>query len=745
MNSRSILLAMALSLSTFGISQSASPKITYTTVAVPVGVALSEISKQAGMRLTVSPQVAKEIVVMSFKGVSLDDVKTQIAKVCSAKWEIADGGEMLVPDLVQRRQEEQKERAETTARIAKELKSLVESLNPPKKDPKVKVDPEEAEMEQMMMFRSGGAANKAVIKLAAAIGATNFASMDGKARVVYSTNPTRMQKPMVGNYNVILGQLVAEYNAELVQKQKDRANNPREENAQTKRMREMMQMFGGADEDEVTPIEGTPSKAILVCSRQQLMGGISLQLKVFNEKGKVVIRGSHMIATGGGMFDAGEMMEDYDFGPDGLPKQKAQTTAEPGEKPIVFSDSTKELGEMSNFMTMGSSTKKMSEELRMKLLNPDQYDPLSFSHSEALLALAAQKGKPLIACLPDNMESYMSMFMPKAEALTPSAYVKSIRDVAFVSTDGQFVYVKPLESAKSRRERIDRIALGMFLRAVENKGSVSLDDLAAYAQKSNSPMEDSLAMTYFMIFAPNAIQSGMGGQVSWDMLRFYGGLSTLQKKNMAEGERLGFNQLNPIQTAALRQMAFGPETALIVDNPNAKKPDFELPSFMRGAMFGALGNDYRSEPTELMPNGLPGDGFVELKLTQDSIAKPTGNIPAMFGNAVMGADELAMLRLFKDMPGMEQMSAMMPAIDEVRLGERSVYDFKFIFGQGVTMDKSLNDDRMSSKSPVVKMANLPAEFSKKIDDRLAAFKKLPFFDPAFFQGGGGGGVPPPAQ
>lgn len=743
MNSRSILLAMVLGLSTIGIGQSASPKITYTTVAVPVGVALSEISKQAGMRLTVSPQVASEIVVVSFKGVSLDDVKTQIAKVCSAKWEIADGGEMLVPDLVQRRQEEQKEKAETTAAIAKELKTMVESLNPPKRDPKAKVDPEEAEMEQMM-FRSGGAANKAVIKLAAAIGAVNFAAMDGKTRVVYSTNPTRMQRAMVGNYNVILGQLVTEYNAELVQKQKDKANNPREENAQTKRMQEMMQMFGMSDEDDDTPIEGTPSKAILVCSRQQLMGGITLQLKVFNEKGKVIIRGSHMISTGGGMFDPGDL-EDLEFGPDGLPKQKPQTKADAGEKPIVFSDSTKELGEMSNFMTMGTNTKKMSEELRMKLLNPDQYDPLSFSHSEALLALAAQKGKPLVACLPDKMESYIGMFMPKKEALTPSAYVQSISSVAFVSTDGPFVYVKPAESAKSRRERIDRVALGMFLRAVENRGSVALDDLAAYAQKSNSPMEDSLAMTYFMVFAPNAIQSGMGGQVSWDMLRFYGGLSTLQKKNMAEGGRLGFNQLNPIQTSALRQMAFGPETALIVDNPNAKKPDFELPSFMRGAMFGALGNDYRSEPTELMPNGLPGDGFVELKLTQDSIAKPTGSIPAMFGNAVMGADELAMLKMFKDMPGMEQLSGMMPTIDEVRLGERSVYDFKFIFGQGVTMDKSLNDDRMSSKSPVVKMANLPADFSKKIEDRLVAFKKLPFFDPAFFQGGGGGGVPPPAQ
>jgi len=58
------------------------------------------------------------------------------------------------------------------------------------------------------------------------------------------------------------------------------------------------------------------------------------------------------------------------------------------------------------------------------------------------------------------------------------------------------------------------------------------------------------------------------------------------------------------------------------------------------------------------------------------------------------------------------------------------------------MSKSLNDDRISGKSPVVKMANLPAEFAKKIDEKVAMFKKIPFFDPSFFQGGAGGAPPP---
>lgn len=738
MKLRSYSLLAALALVTASFAQSASPKITYTTVAVPINRALAEISKQAGMRLTAAPLVANEVIILSVKGMPLDDVKIQIAKACSAKWEPIEGGEMLIPDLVQRRQEEQKDRAEYVEALSKSLKQLVDSLNPPKPDPKAKADPAGAAMaEQVGWFGGSGASGKAIIKLIQSIGVTNLAAIGERDRVVYSSNPTRMQKPFVGNWGPILAQLVTENNEQIAKRMRDKTEVKEPENEQMKKLREM---FGDFDETD-KPVEGTPSKAILICARQPMFGGLMLTLRVYNEKGKIVITGNQMLMGGDSMLAD---IPDMEFGPDGLPREKPKPKTATTEKPIEFSVTTKELNSLSNVMNMAASPTKMSDELRMKLLSPDQYDPLSFTTSEALLATAAQRGKNLVAVMPDKMDSYLAMFMPKSEALTPTQYLESIQDVATVSADGPIILIRPLKPAESRKERIDRVALGAFLKAVDSKGTISLDDLAAYAQRSNSPMEDTSSMTYFMLFAPNAIQSGMGGQVSWDALRFYGSLSATQRKSLSEGTRMSFSQFSPPQAAAVRQLAFGPEENLIAENPDAKKPEFEFPSFIRGALMARLGGDYRSEPTEVMPNGLPGTGFVELKLTQDSIAKPTGNVPAMFGNAVMGADELAMLKMFKDMPGMEQFSAMMPTIEEVRLGERSVYEFKFTVAEGVYLEKTLNDDRLSSKSPVVKMANLPSAFAKKIDDRLAAFKKLPFFDPAFLSPNRGG-PPPPAN
>ncbi|HJP83766.1 MAG TPA: hypothetical protein VJ835_09705 [Fimbriimonadaceae bacterium] len=737
MNSRLIVAGTAWLAIASVFGQDASPKITYKTVAVPVQRALDEIGKQAGLRLTASPAVNRDIVIVSVQTMPLTELKAQLAKALSARWEAAEGGEALVADTVVRRQEEQKERAEYTAALAKSLKELVESLNPPKVDPKSKETKEEAAARMQMSFMlGGGAPGRATIKLMQLIGATNLAAIDEKSRVVYSSNPNRMQRPLPNGANAILAQAVADYNQELIKRQRERSEHPIPEDERMKKLREMFGDFG-----EEKPIEGTPSKAILVCARQPFLGGLTVNLKIYNEQGKVVVNGSQMLSAGGAMFDE---MVGLEFGPDGLPKPKSNPNAPANEKAIEFSATTKELAEMSNVMTMSSSPTKMSDELRAKLLNPEQYDPLSFRHSEALIAIAGQRKKNLVAVLPDTMESMMGMMMPKGEALLPSAYLESIKGKVEVTDAGQWIIARPTQPADSRANRIDRVALGTFLRTVTAKGAVTLDDLAAYAQRSNSPMEDQATFSYFMIFAPNAVQSGMGGQVSWDMLRFYGAMSPTQKRSLSEGGRLAIAQMNPTQTASLRQMAFGPETNLYAKNPNAKKPDFEMPSFLRGALFGQFGGDYRSEPTEVMPNGLPAEGYLEMKLTQDKVAKPTGNIPAMFGNAVLGPDELAMLKMFKEMPGMEQAASFMPTIDEVRLGDRTVYDFTFTVADGVTLERSLNDDRMSANSPVYKMSNLPADFSKKIDERMAAFKKIPFFDPAFFQGGNRG-TPPPAN
>lgn len=732
------LIPLAWALAGAAVAQENSPKITFTSVAVPINRALSEVSKQASVRLEAVPAIANEIVILRVKDISLDDFMKRVATATAGQWEPMEGGYRLLPNSAARRLEEQAEKNAYFAEVSKAIANLVKSLNPPKPDPKAKKTDEE-QMEEMAFF--GGNSNpagKAVTKLLQAIGPANIANIGEKERVVYSTNPTRMQRPLPQTANQILAQLVVDHNAYAKELQKNKNEGEgmsAEENEQMKKLKE----FFGDFTDQDKPIEGTPTKAILVFSRQAFFGGLTATLKVYNEKGQVVITGSQMIPVGNTMYAEAMVVAQQVRGEKDA---KKEPQAPAGEKPIELSAATKDILAVSNPMTMMNGP-KMSDEVRAKLLNPEQYDPLSFLHSEVLIGTAEQRNKQLVAVLPDDVESLFGMMGDQSQKLLPTAYLNSMKDKFSVTEDGNWMVVRPVKPARARRERFDRVALGQFIRAVDAKGACGLDDLAAYALKAESPTEDQATMRYIMLFAPTAMAGGMGQMLNWDALRFYGGLSVNAKKSLIENGRLPFAQLTPGQAAAVRQMAFGPEESLTVDDPNGKKDELgALGATMRQMFMRAAGGDYRTEPTEVMPNGLPSDGYVQLTFTNDNVVKASGAVAAMLGNASLGVDELAMLGLFKTMEGMEQVASMMPTIDEVTLGKRQVYEFKFVVAPGVSMTQVLNNDSFDKGAPKTKMANLPDDFQKKIADRMAAFKKIPFFDPAFFGGGGRQAIPP---
>lgn len=122
----------------------------------------------------------------------------------------------------------------------------------------------------------------------------------------------------------------------------------------------------------------------------------------------------------------------------------------------------------------------------------------------------------------------------------------------------------------------------------------------------------------------------------------------------------------------------------------------------------------------------------------EPIAQPTGN--TMFGSATMGAEELGMLKFFAEMPQGQGMQMMMPQINDVRLGQRATYSFRFLVAQGVSSQYSLTDNNVPKNGPVTSLSNLPADFQAAIERNKQKMKNVPFFAPGFM---GGGRVTPP--
>ena len=204
-----------------------------------------------------------------------------------------------------------------------------------------------------------------------------------------------MQKLLPGNLEPIVSELVTEHNKAAANAKKTNEQDEENKDEQMKQWEEWIKAFGfGADPK---PIEGRPAKLLLIVQGQQFMGGLTATLRLYDGNGKVALEGSTGLVNGSFFEDAMEL---------GKPKPAPG----PDDKPIEFSETTKEINSILGSFMNGANRGKMSKELDSKLSRPDLYDPLSFSTTESLFAIAKHRKLNLVACLPDATGSMLEVF-----------------------------------------------------------------------------------------------------------------------------------------------------------------------------------------------------------------------------------------------------------------------------------------------------------------------------------------------
>jgi hypothetical protein len=394
---------------------------------------------------------------------------------------------------------------------------------------------------------------------------------------------------------------------------------------------------------------------------------------------------------------------------------------------------------MSTFqgVSFSGGAMKLEPKLMERLRRPDLTDPLAYMATDELFSLAKVRGKALVANVPDQMMGSINMLVPggKQTIETFEEDLKKGDDVLLAETDGWLV-VKPAKPTEARANRTDRLALATLIKAAVEKNVPTLDDVAAYSLTSPSPMTDGVGMLFAMVLVPGMFHQGINGMTNWDVLRFYGTLSPTQKQAATQGLRLPFNAMTPYQQSIWRKVAFG--TGAPIQTAERKSED--MPFAFAMAMGGG-GDDYREEATELMPNGLPPAAVVQFGRVMQPMASPasSGSASTMGFMGVLGPDELALIKLFKDDPNMAAMSGFMPALDKLRLGERGVVSLTLHLPQEAFIKETLYDNKLPSNGPVVAMADLPPGFQKLVAERLEALKKSPFGSIGALMGGMGRG------
>ncbi len=744
-----------LAILAFACAASAQTKVTYTTVAVNAKKAVDELAAKSGMNLRCSAAMSQEILILRLQDAPMDEVMKQLAAVTMGAWQKEGDISYLVPNTGARLLEANKNQQHFAERIAKTLKTAQEQLA------KAPAAPQPGMPAAMFGISpiGGGSLNK----LALAIGPAQLASVPENGRVVFSTSPNRLQRGLPAAAMPIINEFVLEYNRAAASAKHDEPA----KNEQPPEMAAFMQLLGSRAR-KPEQITGPPAKALVVAARRGMMGGgYSMTLKLYDAQGRILATANTNIST------------EMPFSPMDLLQPK-NPPANSG-KEIALSPLSKELYGIGESLSVlgGSSRLKMSKELTEALKDPVEHDPLSFVHSEALIAIATERNEQLVADLPDGVMSFLDNLRAKGK-LTAQSYLSEISgqgapappakpakpgqatgdepaaeavssgdspDRAKVQEANGWLVVSPADSDKARTQRTDRGSLRTLIRVAVTQGYVGLDDLADYSLKNGSPLDAAPASgMYIMTFAPNALQEGMMGLTNWDLLKFYGLLGGSQRQSLREGGRLAFGQLSPAQQNQTAKMVFGADAALTIDSGGRKQPSDPLTEIITTQLDRALGsaeNDYRSEPTEVMPNGLPADGFISVKFTSEPIAQAQTMSTDLGRMSSLSSLELGIFKMFKEDPKMSQLAGAMPTFDDLKVGNRAVYAFSFNVAPGVSEKGTLNDDRIPKEAPVYKLNALPQDFQKRIDDMAANFKKNPIWSMIGAMGMLGQKAPPP--
>lgn len=718
----SLLATLVLLTTPSAPSQDLSRPITFERVAMPAKRLVQEFGAAAQLQLDVSPQVAPDVLVVRFANVPVQTALDRIAEAANGEWKDEEGVKRLIRPAANANREANDERQRRIRTIREAIRKRVEQLKKKPTDPSVKPEVEDFEFG---MFGGGADIDRHIIDLVSRLNPADLAGTTEDDRIVFASRPTRMQKLLPGNLEPIVADLVATHNKRVA----EAANRPEEEpdNEMERQMREFMKKMGVGEKPK--PIEGRPSKLLLIAEPQQFIGGVTVTLRLFDSHGKVAVEGSTMIGESNLIREAVEM---------------ADPTAKPApakdDKPIEFSDTTKELTRIFSSFGMGENRSALSKEIEAKLLRPDLYDPLSFSVSESLMAVGKHRKLNIAALVPDTMTSVLELFFDSTP--TVNGFMEGLKssDEVEVKEEGGWLIVRPKHPVHARRHRVDRLALTKLVAAAKARGSVSLDELAEYALTSPSPYEDSSAMAYLMLFAPNSMQMGMAGVVDWDSVRLYGTFGAEQRRTLLSEGSISYSSLDPRQRTLVERMMFGPGTDLKIQDPSAPAKTGLGFMDMVASFINRKTADFRQEPTEAMPMGLPPNGYLKAKISKETVGRAVSTDP-MLAHVAIGADELALFRYIKEDPMMSQLGGAMPSIDRIRLGERTNIMMKLFAREDVALERTLQDSRIDPNGAIFAMAEIPQSFKDEIEKRFQEFKKSPFP----FMGFGGMRAEPPSR
>lgn len=714
-----------------GLSQ----PVTLTLRATPVQKAVAALAESTHTRLEVVTAMTPDVVMVSVKDTPLSSVMQKLATVCSAEWTESNGVWRLAPSAGLRNREYQ---VELTTRVQsirkmilgraearkKQLEQMAAMIAKARQKAGAKGGKEEEEGFDLADYANPE--GDAVVSLVPSLDLSLLAAMRPGDRLVFSTQPTRMQRPLNGPIATVVSTIVKSHNttasamaqADIPDEVDDDStqNNPFLNSAE---FREQQKIADAQRKRKIDAVQ----KTLLIVSREtgssilSNSSGYTLRLVLYDANGTILHDADERL--GGGW--------EFNFSDPEAGKKDENEAPAVKSTPVELSSDTKALASLQVNSSMPNLKTPEAKRALELMQNPDVYDPLSFLATDSLLSTAKKQGKGVVACLPDEQAASVLRSVG-AETATVESFEEDLakHTTLRMIPDENLLVIAPSHPYAARENRLDRVALGRLIRTARAKGTASLDDLADFAVKNPDPDLGNNMMLYFMM-APGSLDLfELGGRgANWDLLRLYGSFDTYGRQQLKSGGRIPFSSLSPAQAAIAAKLVYGASASIEVGKP---KPKSDNPfTFALGTSFtGQSAVDYRNEPTELLPSGLPPDGFLQAKVQEEPAALMQFSGDSGVGISV-GMNELAFFQVIGSSADAAD-SGVAEMMAHMKLGDRRVIDLSLELTPQARVTGTLKDTNVSAKAPEVAFHNLPADIQRRLKEKVEVLMKSGFMN-----------------
>lgn len=713
MTSRGALRTLSLAgiLCAGGVIPAQGRPITLTMPASRVAVVLEEVGKQAGVPLSVSNKIADEAVILSVKNVSLDDLLQRIADAMNAEWTKKGEGLILTRSSAQElrarrahlqfaseriaainahtRERDAKEtfdqaaaaklaeREDDLLRSIKEGKGAVPRVYDPRKDP----------------------SGFLIDALFSALGPERLAAVPENGRTVFATSPNPMQQM----FPPTAGEAVRTYLKQLKMISDARKESPDPSNSTRIVIAGPLQRGNGNPELGIGRI---------IVAVNNIRGELRAEIFVDDPTGASIVHGAWMnvmdltstpMAMTAGVEDKisltplatefAKRCADRTFSPGGIPRQV---------RAISINNY--------NFTTTstGSKAESISSALRSRLLDPMAFDPQSLTSSEGFLAAAAARGENLLAVLPD------SSILPLARSLNKGTDVAGFLSTCApqagitVHEQGGWIMATATDPTGVPNTHVNRATFRKVLRSLNAQGAVRLEELTEFAKAQIKPAANGDYDGFCMrLINDNSAEDALRMLEDPDTLRFYAALNPEQRRVLASGGTLRASEIGPALDYLAREYYQSPGGPASMAIP------------VSGVTAVSLASSTNRERTLILPNGIPGETLIGMKLEHQPAAYCTD---ANGDTSIITPGSLASRLYAAESPTFAQFGVPAAKIERYVPGGQDQLTFTFKFTPTAQMTRSLTDTYIEP-SQGGGYDSLPAEFRSQTDTILAAMRK----------------------